>query len=86
MKLEMMAIYDSASAAYLPPFVVATVAMMQRQLQEQAERDANHSFVKYSEQFVVFHLGAFDNETGLVTSMPPTSLGTIQSLLARSGK
>lgn len=83
MRMELFAIFDSASAAYLPPFVAATTAMVVRQIRDHASRDATHDFVRHGDQFVLFRLGEWDNETALLTPCAPTSLGTMQSILAK---
>jgi len=84
MKLRLMAFYDQAAAAYLAPFAAATQAVALRQVHELPNKDPSHDFVKYSDQFTLFDLGSFDNETGKVESAEgPVSLGTCQSIIAR---
>lgn len=79
----MMAIFDSASAAYLPPFVVATPMMALRQIRDTAARQPDHDFVRHGDQFTLFQVGWWDNEIGAVTGCAPESFGTMQSICAK---
>lgn len=83
MKLRLMAIFDSASAAYLPPFAVATPSMALRQIREVAATRPEHDFVRHGDQFTLFEVGSWNNETGEVKGMEPESFGTMQSIIAR---
>lgn len=83
MKLRLMAIFDSASAAYLPPFAVATPAMALRHLRDVAAKQPEHDFVRHGDQFTLFEVGSWDNETGEVKGQEPESFGTMQSIIAR---
>lgn len=83
MKLCMMAVFDSASAAFLPPFVVATPMMALRQIRDQAARQPDHDFVRHADQFTLFQVGSWDNESGDVKGCAPQSMGTMQSILAK---
>jgi len=78
MKLNLMAIYDAAAKAYLPPFCVASEAIAIRQLRSVSIEQPKHDFVRYSDQYFLFHLGFFDNETGKVTEGLPDSLGSLK--------
>lgn len=84
MKLKMMAVYDSASAAYLPPFVVATTAMALRQIRDVGLKQPDHDFVRHGDQFVLFDLGSFDNESGEIVVSAPVSLGTMLSIMLKA--
>jgi len=79
MKLDMMAIYDQASRAFLPPFFVASEALAMRELRDLSLKNPDHNFVRHADQYTLFLLGDFDNETGLTTvKSSPSSLGTLQ--------
>lgn len=64
MKLNVYTVYDDAAAAYLQPFFFSTNAQAIRGFSELAN-DANHAFCKYAGQYTLFHLGSFDQDTGL---------------------
>jgi len=81
MKLEMMAIYDSASRAFLPPFTVASEEIALRQFKVLAQEQPKHDFVRFGHQYTLYRVGAFDNETGKITVSNPDALGTLQALV-----
>lgn len=82
MKLKMLSIYDQASKAFLPPFVVATVDIALRQLVKVMQEQPKHDFVLFGDQYTLYELGDWDNETG-VFSEYQVSLGSLQVLRSR---
>lgn len=83
MKLKMMAIFDSASRAYLPPFAVATTAIALRQIRDLGAKQPEHDFVRHGDQFFLCEVGEWDNESGRISSSDeaPRSLGTMLSII-----
>lgn len=82
MKLEMMAIFDQAAKAFLPPFCVASEAIALRQLRALGQEQPKHDFVRFSDQYTLYFLGTFDNESGKVFATGPSSLGTLQVIFS----
>lgn len=62
MKHEMMAVYDSAAKAYLPPFFLPNKQMGIRTFTDCLESD-DHQFARHPEDYTLFSLGQFDYET-----------------------
>lgn len=83
MKLEVMAIFDVACRAFLPPFVVASEAIALRQFLQLAETQPKHDFVRFSHQYTLYRLGEWDNETGRFSNLEPEGLGTLQVLMGQ---
>lgn len=83
MKLEMMAIYDSAAKAFLPPFCVASEALAIRQFRVLGEKQPDHDFVKFADQYVLFRVGEFENEFGVIEPCPAKSLGTLLAIIGK---
>jgi len=83
MKLKLMAIYDSAAKAFLPPFCVASEALAVRQFQSLSAKQPEHDFVKYADQYVLFELGEFENEFGVIEPCPARSLGSLFAICAK---
>ena len=77
MRLEVMAVFDQAAKAFLPPFFVASEAMAVRQFVLLAESQPKHDFVRFGDQFTLYRFGSWDNETGQFGAMSPVSLGSL---------
>lgn len=60
---QAMSVYDCKARAYLPPFYVPHVDVGIRYCQS-AANDPSHAFAKNPEDFRVYHLGSFDDDTG----------------------
>ena len=61
----MFSIYDSKAKSYLPPFHMPNDDMALRVFQD-CVSDPNHAFGKHPEDYTLFHLGSFDDETGII--------------------
>jgi len=78
MKLQIFAVYDSKAQAYLPPFFLPQKGMATRIFQNTAN-DPKHQFGANPEDYCLFHIGEFDDESSLIVSKtPPESLGLAQ--------
>lgn len=62
MILQLFAIFDSKAECYLPPFLIKTKGEALRSLGELVA-DPQHNFSKYAEDFTLFHLGTWDDQT-----------------------
>ncbi len=58
---SMFTIYDSKTAAYLPPFFQQTKAAAIRALTD-TMADPNHTFAKHPEDYTLFYLGTYEDE------------------------
>lgn len=75
MILQVVAAFDSKTAAFCTPFYVAHVEIAKRAFTE-AANDPQHELYKHSEDFTLFHLGTFDDQTGEHDRFPqPKNLG-----------
>jgi len=83
MKLEMMAIYDQASKAFLPPMFVASEAIALRQIRHLAGKQPDHDFVVFADQYTLYKFGEWDNETGVFSAQEMRSLGSLQVIVNR---
>lgn len=84
--LEMYSVYDSKAERYLQPFFSETDGTATRAVAE-VLRDPNHRFSLFAEDFVLFHVGGWDDVAGLVVafSAPRSVVGLwiIQASLAK---
>lgn len=84
MKLTALSIYDSKIQAFLPPFYVRQEAQGIRWFQEQL-LDANTDFGKYPEDYTLFAVHVWDDDTGMLDESGAMSAPTqvINGLTAR---
>lgn len=75
MKLEMFSVYDSAAKAFLEPFFAPTVDVAIRMFRRLLQNE-DHQFRKFPEDYTLFQLGCFHQDTGLLEALPtPHNLG-----------
>lgn len=75
MNAEVFTVYDSAARRYLEPFFAPTVEVALRMFRTLANKEG-HLFAEYPADYVLFHIGSFDGESGMVSSLvAPHSLG-----------
>lgn len=77
MKLKLMAIYDTASKAFLPPFAVASLEVCLRQIVKVTQEQPNHDFARYGDQYVLYELADWDNESGELVDRGQISIGSL---------
>jgi len=84
MKEECFSVYDAAARRYLQPFFAPTIEVALRMFRT-VVNTGEHQFNKFPEDYVLFHLGTFDGETGLFTPLAtPHSLGVALTFVDRS--
>ena len=75
MILQVFAVYDSKAKAYAHPFYTPNAEMAKRYFADGAN-DPTLQLCKNSEDFSLFHLGEFHNDTGVfVLNSAPQPLG-----------
>jgi hypothetical protein len=75
MTINLFTVYDAAAARYLEPFHAPTIEYAIRQFRSSVEQEG-HMFAKYPEDYTLFHIGEYNQETGLLTpNAAPVSLG-----------
>lgn len=75
MKLQIYSIFDSATQGYIQPFFMQSEAAARRAFKNAAS-EVDHDFNKNAQDYTLFHLGEFDQSTGIHTILPaPISLG-----------
>lgn len=67
--MQIFSIRDSKSEAYLQPFFSPNVATAMRAL-ESAVADESHQFHQHVEDYALFQLGTFDENTGTIDAQP----------------
>lgn len=73
--LKCFSVYDSKAEAFLNPLFAQNAAVAIRSFTA-AANDPQHDFYIHSDDFTLFELGEFDQETGLFNLLPtPSTLG-----------
>ena len=63
MLLKIYSVYDEKAGAYLPPFYMQNDAVAVRAFRNSVQ-DEEHNFHKNAEDYTLFRLGAWDDNTG----------------------
>lgn len=83
MKEEVFSVYDSAARRYLQPFFAETVEVACRMMRALVNKP-EHQFNRFPEDYVLFHLGTWDGETGTLSPLSaPASCGVAVTFIDR---
>lgn len=83
MILEVFTVLDTAAKRYLEPFMASTVEVAIRMFRQLVNKEG-HQFAMYSEDYVLFHVGQFDQESGMLFGFSaPHSLGVAITFVAK---
>lgn len=85
MKLNMYSIFDTGSGIYLRPFFMQSDGQATRSFGDIAQ-DKDHDIGKHPEDYTLFKLGLFDDNTGEIVSWPPEKIATALELVAQRRK
>lgn len=70
MKMLVLAVYDSATEAYLQPIFTNAKGSAVRTFMDLAE-DPSHPFSKHTDHYSLFEIGTWDDNRGVLTTMNP---------------
>lgn len=62
MKLKIFTVYDSKAESYMQPFYMQSTGQAIRSMEDTVQ-DENHQFHKHAEDFTLFEIGTFDDQT-----------------------
>lgn len=74
MKWEMFAVYDSKARCFFAPFTSQSVATARRAFAAAVNAAHDHGATmiqQHPEDFTLFRVGSFDDDTGVMTAMQP---------------
>lgn len=75
MIIQIFSVFDSKAAAFTQPFFSHNLVTGIRAFSDVCQ-DASHTFAKHPEDFSLFHLGSFDDQSGLLEPFAaPENLG-----------
>ena len=70
MILQIVAVRDRAMDAYMRPFFVPALGMAMRSFQDEVNRvSQDNPMYRHPEDYDLYHLGEFEEETGKFTSL-----------------
>jgi hypothetical protein len=75
MILNTYSIYDSAAKAYIQPFFMHNDGLAIRAFQGNVNSTEENNISKYPDQFTLYKIGTFDDQTATITPEDPISLG-----------
>jgi len=70
MKIMAYSVFDKAVDSFLPPFFVPAKGAAIRSFTD-ALRDPQHPFAKHHEDYVLYEVGVFDDQSGLLVTQEP---------------
>lgn len=73
MKLRVFSVYDGKIAGFMRPFFDAHLGNALRSFEE-ACKEPTSPFAKYPSDFVLYEIGSFDDEKGVLESHSPIQL------------
>ena len=83
MKLNIYTIFDTASAAYMRPFFAQSDGQATRSFKD-ISLDASHEIGKHPEDYSLWRIGIFDDNTAKITPEDKECLATALELVARA--
>jgi len=81
--MNVFTVYDSAARKYLEPFFAPTVEVACRMFRQLVGKEG-HQFNRFPEDYVLFHIGSYDDDLGELVPMTPHSLGVAITFVARA--
>lgn len=86
MKLVIVAVRDLKAEAYGRPIFVNAIGQAIRSFQDEVNRpDQQNEMNRHPEDFSLWHLGEYDDQSGLITPLEhPTQIATAAQLVAQT--
>lgn len=82
MQLAICAVHDSAAGAYARPFFVPTTGLAHRSFQDEVNRAApDNPMHAHADDFTLYELGSFDDNTGTFTITDPVVIARAKDLI-----
>jgi len=72
---KLFSIFDEKAKAYLPPFILHQTAMAIRSFSD-ACKDPEHRFHLHPEDYCLYQIGIFDDETATISELKKTAIIT----------
>lgn len=77
--------FDDKAQFFLPPVVIHNFASLARSLRAAAAENVDAPFVRHPHDFIIYEIGTFDDETGLISGLDiPNRISSVAEVLAQS--
>lgn len=83
MNQEIFSVYDNAVKRFMEPFDAPSVEYAIRSFVKSVNHPG-HPFNEYPESYVLFHVGSFDQEKGVLIPCVPENLGLASNFKTQS--
>lgn len=80
MRHGIFAVFDDKAKAFISPFTLPNQDMAIREFSRSA-RDPNHMFGVHAEDYSLFRVGFFDDETGVIEATPKPEYIALAAML-----
>lgn len=70
MIMQIVAVRDSRSELFSQPVFVPAVGVGVRALADVVNGDKSHDYARHPDDFTLFHIGTYDDSTGVLTAFP----------------
>lgn len=79
---QIFAIQDTKAEAFLPPFYMRNKGEALRACETSVNEQGNknNQIAAYPQDYVLCHLGSFDETTGIISATPPVIIETLSNL------
>lgn len=81
MKYLILSTYDSATEMYNQPFHVQSIGQATREFTDVLS-DPNHPMAKHPEDYALFQIGTFNDNTGKIEPIEPKCVARAHELIA----
>lgn len=81
MKLQIFSIYDKAAQVYNRPIFAPTVGMAARMFEDECLREES-DIGKHPEDYVLFQIGSFDDQTSDLIDLDPVVIGRAHEIIS----
>lgn len=80
-----VALFDSKAELFMQPMFVPSVGVAYRSIQDEAGRGGDGNVLaSHGSDFELYHLGAYDEESGVISPLPkPSLLVSVSALLTK---
>lgn len=85
MKMNFYAVFDSATGAYMRPFVMQSDGQAIRSFSDETNNPETPLHA-HPEDYSLFRLGIFDDQTAIITPEDPTCLARAHEIQAKTPK
>lgn len=84
MQKQIFSLHDRAAAAYGPPMFLNTESQAVRALQLELQKPGGLS--EFPEDFTLYHIGSFDDNSGLITPQEPQRVISVLEIINKTAK